>query len=316
MNHDLKRFHHQLALVGVSADIEPAGDAAHGVRAGEALLERGRSRQRYTLAYGDRVPLSAAHDSSNRPRLVFADHIPTRTAETYRRAGVQYLDTAGNAWIEFGDVLVDVRGRPPAHARKTRASGNLFSTGRAQVVFALLAWPQLWDATQRDVARASGVSLGQANNALRLLHDAGYDGRPSPRVRTGLLDLWAAAFPTGLAERLTLARFLGDVGPVKPAHDEALYVSGEVAAADLLRPATMIVYVDNLHPRLPLANRWRADGEPNVVVRRAFWRDPADTPDDLHRTGVAPWPLVYADLRTSDDPRARAAASEWRDQHA
>lgn len=88
---------------------------------------------------------------------------------------MQYLDAAGNAWIQFGDVLIDVRGRPrPVDAPRTPGSGNLFSVGRDQVVMALLAWPHRWEAPQRDVAAAAGVSLGQAHNTLTLLAQAEY----------------------------------------------------------------------------------------------------------------------------------------------
>ena len=40
----------------------------------------------------------------------------------------------------------------------------------------------------------------------------------------------------------------------------------------------MTLYVMELDPRLAIVNRWRSDGEPNVVVRRKFWNAP-----DTHR---------------------------------
>ena len=192
-------------------------------------------------------------------------------------------------------------------------TGNLFSSSRAQVVLALLAWPRLWDAPQREVAHAAGVSLGRAHNTLALLADAGYDREQRRGGRADLLDLWAAAFPTGLAQRLTLATYRGEVGPVKKARAaDVVAVSGEAAVPGLLRAATVTLYVAELDPRLAIVNRWRADGEPNIIVRRKFWHEPA-TPDPAPTDAkLAPWPLIYADLLTSDNPRTRAAATEFR----
>jgi len=160
-----------------------------------------------------------------------------------------------------------------------------------------------------------------------LLTEAGYRrDRPRPG-QTELLDLWAAAFPTGLATKLTLARYRGQIGPVKHVRsDGPVFFSGESAAEDLLRPATLTLYVEQLDLRLPVVNQWRSDGPANIVVRRKFWQVPHDSsssggasrdPDGaLAGVRPAPWPLVYADLVTSGDPRVRTVAREWRDRFA
>jgi hypothetical protein len=151
---------------------------------------------------------------------------------------------------------------------------------------------------------------------VTLLAESGYDGDTKRRGQPELLDLWAAAFPTGLARKLELASFSGDVDEPRMANaEDVAFVSGEQAVRDLLRPASMIVYVEKLDPRLPIVNRWRADGTHNILVRRAFWHAPEAS---VPRAGVSPasWPLVYADLLASNDPRVRGAAQEWRERHA
>lgn len=317
MPHAVSRLRAQLAELGVMADVDPlppSGEAEGAI----VTLARGAFQQTYRLIEEDKtVPRALTPGHGVIPIMVFRSFVSPRTAEAFRRSGIQYLDSAGNAWVEFGDVLIDVRGRPrPAEAGPAApVSGNLFTRGRAQVIFALLAWPRLWDQPQRELAAAAGVSLGQAHNTLALLAEAGYDGaRPRPG-QTGLLDLWAAAFPTGLARHLTLATYRGDVDGFKPTRaEEPVWLSGEQAVTDLLRPASMTLYVEEFDPHLAVANRWRSDGEPNVVVRHKFW----NAPDDAPSSGVldAPWPLVYADLLASRDSRVRGAATDWRDRHA
>lgn len=313
-------FESCLDKFGIRAKFGTTTVASPRTQRAEVRLARRGSAQDYTLLYDPAVTFAdvVKTNGADLPVLVFTTYASARTTDTFRRAGVQYLDTAGNAWITFGDVLVDVRGRPrPDRATiPRRIAGNLFSAGRAQVVFALLAWPNLWHARRRDVAFAAGVSLGQAHNALTLLAEAGYDSELIRPGQTPLLELWAAAFPTGLAANLTLATFQGNVDELKVAKpDDVAFVSGEKAASDLLRPATLTLYVGKLDPRLPIVNRWRTDAKPNIVVRRAFWHAPDE---DVPPTGlaIAPWPLVYADLLASPDPRVRGAAKEWKDQNA
>src|SRR5664280_492175 len=121
----------------------------------------------------------------------------------------------------------------------------------------------------------------------------------------------------GLATKLTLAQYRGESGPVKDVHsDDPVFVSGESAAEDLLRPATLTLYVEELDPRLPVVNKWRSDGPANIVVRRKFWQAPNDNDGALAGVRPTPWPLVYADLVTSDDPRVRTVARQWRDRFA
>ncbi len=282
----------------------------------DVYLMRGGSEQQYTafVKASFRLADAAWIGAERGLALVLSNFVSPRTAGALRRAGVQYLDTAGNAWIKFGDVLIDVRGRPrPKDVAPAPATGNLFSTARAQVIFALLAWPELWRAPLRELARTADVSVGQAHNARQLLSEAGYKDGSRPAGQSDLLELWAAAYPTGLGAKLTRATYSGMIEHVRPAAEQdALFISGEPAVKEL-RPATLTLYARRDDPFLPVVNRWRSDGPPNIEVRRAFWRAPGG---DRPGVQLAPWPLVYADLAASDDPRVRQAAQDWRQSHA
>ena len=314
-----------LAAYDITLRVEAlAGDASHHDLAGELRRERSRSdvvvRIKHTQGLAD---LAIQDQGVRAPLLVAADHVSTRTADALRNAGINYVDASGNAWIRFGDVLIDVRGRKrrareetdwPRYWPPTHNTDNLFSAGRSQVVCALLAWPTLWDAPTREIAHCAGVSVGLAHGTLGLLRDARYDPDDIVGVRR-LLDLWAASFPTGLARRIHLADFRGDVERLTA--DQETYLGGESAVPDLIRPTTLTVYVRDLQPQLVLANRWRTDGLPNITVRSVFWHAPAghdqgDAQGEHESEAKAPWPLIYADLFTSEDPRLRTAAEDWR----
>lgn len=308
----------------------PGVDAGHDV---DLVLSRGETRQEFAMVLKRHATLSglgydAGTERNFLPLLIGAATVSPRSADAFRRAGVQYVDAAGNAWIRFRDVLIDVRGRRPSTPHvpgRPGTGGNLFSTGRAQVAFVLLQWPRSWKKPQRDVAEAAGVSLGQAHNALVMFREAGF-GPGGYRSDSEFLDLWVASFPSGLARKLILATYRGSIEDFRKVNAEdpvfigGAVVSGEVAADDLLRPAALTVYVAELDPMLPVKNRWRSDGEANITVRRKFWTTPPDETQDYDRelVGVrnAPNVLVYADLMASDDPRVRSAAPEWRDRIA
>lgn len=297
----------------------------------DLVLSRGHMRQKFAVELERHATFSSvgSHTGTRRnlPLLIGAAAISPRSADAFRRAGIQYVDTAGNAWLHFGDVLIDVRGRPSsAHVPSRSATGsNLFSTGRAQVAFVLLQWPRSWKKPQRVVAEAAGASLGQAHNALAMFRDAGF-GPGGHRSSSEFLDLWAASFPSGLARKLTLATYQGSIEGFRKLEAEdpvfvgGAVVSGQLAAEEQLRPAAVTIYVAKLHPMLAVKNRWRSDGEANITVRLKFWKTP---PDETHDhagplTGLRPAPdvLVYADLMASDDPRVRDAATEWRERIA
>jgi hypothetical protein len=322
MDGTIERLRRCLDDYEVAVEVGPASAVEPGMHRAMIHLSRGSSAQDYELLVGPELRFADVSRAVTPfvPVLVFTTFISTRTADPFRRADVQYLDTAGNAWIRFGDVLVDVRGRPRpdrTDQAPTQAAGNLFSAGRAQVAFALLAWPQLWHAPRRDLAHAAQVSVGQAHNTLSLLAAAGYTGEHKRLGQPGLLDLWAAAFATGLAKRLALAAWRGDIkNPRKVNLDDPMFLSGESAVTDLLRPATLTLYGDDLDPRLPVVNKWRTDGPANIFLRRKFWRAPDNSDAPLTGWRLAPWPLVYADLLTSDDPRVRSVAADWKDRFA
>lgn len=137
-----------------------------------------------------------------------------------------------------------------------------------------------------------------------------------------LLDLWVAAFPKGLATKLTLATYRGSVEEFRKVNAEdpvflaGAAISGEFAADDMLRPAALTIHVPKLDPMLPVKNRWRSEEDGNITVRHQFWTTPSSESHDydgpLGGKRPAPALLVYADLMASDDPRVRGVAPEWR----
>jgi len=326
--------------MGITAKAHPSTRLnGYGVR--EWTLTRGTSSKTYALVSGGTsslpLPAVASLIEMRLPLLAWDDYIDDELQATLRRSGVQYVDLAGNAWLEFDHVLINISGREDPRPKGsgirklTRKSPetrgvNPFSANRNQVIFALLAWPDLWDASSRTLAEVAGVSVGLAHETAALLKESGLAAKSTRYRPGGLLDRWANGFSEVTVPRLGRWHFYGnsDVGRLRSVGP--IYVSGEAAARDRLKPTELIVYTSDLRPdpdrpSLPVLNRWRKDAPTtdkahNVIVRQQFWTPRVDTHDDVDGlVRDAPWPLVYADLLASKDPRVQEVAQDWRSSH-
>lgn len=257
--------------------------------------------------------------SHGKLRFILSPAIHERTAQHLRAAGTSYLDAGGNALIDFQGVHIDVRGRKSRVANRRDSSSqsgtNLFSTKRAQVIFALLTWPKLIDAPLRRIAMVAGVSVGQAQQTMALLEENGETIDAAPRRfvdEPTLFDRWVRAYASGLSRTLRIKDFYGDPHVLNPG-ERRLFLSGEVAMDNFMRGETATLYIDGPDPTLYARNRWRADREVNIFVRRKFWVAPDDV-SSQPGVSLAPSTLIYADLIAADDGRQTEAA-KWLRSH-
>ncbi len=262
--------------------------------------------------------------------LILGPRIHERSAETFRALGLNYLDQQGNAYLSLDSTLIDVRGRKvhlsseedSTYIRKAGSTPSLNSTKRSQVIFAVLSWPELLNEPLRTLARAAGVSVGQAQDTVKLLQESGHLQRVS---RAGyrkisrsneLMERWAAAYPRRFNSPKRQRAFQGDLTEMQLPKNTNGYISGEQALPGEIRnPETLILYTENFPSELVTKNRWRRDGEPNVFIRQQFWA-PLDEQVEHPSLKLAPPLLIYADLLASNDSRLIEAAKQYRTDNA
>ncbi|NUL46538.1 hypothetical protein F7P69_15220 [Cellulosimicrobium funkei] len=295
-----------------------------------ATLAHPKGQAKYNVGYSDTLTLSSMewakrHYVEHDHLLLVGPRVTERSAEGFRSLGINYIDQAGNAFITFDGVHIDVRGRRSSrradtHApRLTRGGVNLFSIKRSQVIFAILSWPELLDGPVREIATTSTVSLGQAQGTLDLLMQYGYldeEKHFAPVRRESLIDHWAASYPSGLGAAAKTGRYSGTWNGlhVGETGEASVCVSGEAAVPALLRAETAVLYTDEFPTALIRSQRWRRnDEQPNIFLRRRFWQPPgASAGPGVHN---APWLLVYADLLASNEGRQREVARQLREDH-
>jgi hypothetical protein len=240
---------------------------------------------------------------------------------------LQFIDTAGNAYIQRGGLYIYVKGErlAPGALRTQQTKGG--TATRLRVVFALLCDPRLFNAPYRDIAKAADVALGTVGWTFFDLEHRHFlivtrNGRTRRLIEPArLLDEWVTNYPIKLRPKLNPQRFLG---PNDPWWQHALtglhaYWGGEVAAQKLtkhLKPANCTLYVDphtrrEIVKQLVTKHRLRQDPHGNVEMLDAFWNLPAN-PIYPH---VVPPILAYADLVATLDPRNLEVAQMIRTQH-
>jgi hypothetical protein len=335
LNHALRALFRTTGLTGVITTREPKALKGHRP---DAVLEIAEGGKRFQLfaevkAVDRAVTLAAAKNQLEpygRKGVLVAPYLTAELAQHCRdRLDLQFIDTAGNAYLRAPGLYVFVRGeRPhgPTAATATGARGAGTPT-TLRAAFVLLCKPELLNAPYREIAEAAGIGLGTVGWAFLDLERRGYlAAAPQRRNRrllepTRLLDEWVTTFPIRLRPKLNPRRFRApDPGWWDQARlpDGARW-GGEVAAArltDHFKPAAATIYLEPAKAREALAtlvqeHRLRADPHGNVEILDAFWTLPEqDTPGDL-----VPPLLVYADLMATLDPRNLEVARRIREQY-
>lgn len=246
-----------------------------------------------------------------RPLLV-TDHVTPPLADALRTQGVEFIDTAGNAFLNQPPLLVFVKGQRPANEKPALERGRAFQATGLQVLFALIARPELVVRPYREIARAAGVAHGTVGWVMAELPGLGYLATIGERRRLmngeRLLDQWTEAYARTLRPRLLLGRFRGDIATLHARAGrwpEGVLVGGELAAARLtrhLRPGTATFYAQAIDPKVVVKLVLKADAEANVDFRRRFWEFRGE------EAPLTPTLLVYADLLAIGDARCLEAA--------
>lgn len=247
--------------------------------------------------------------------LLLAEHIPDALKQTLRQTHQNYLDGAGNCYIQVAGTLLIVQGRKLAQSPVV--AKQPFGKSGLRVLFTLLLQPDAINLNIRELAERTGVSIGTAQHTLDYLKKSGYvvavdDKRKRLTNIEKLREQWVSRYASALKPSLTLGRFRLPKN-LFPADWRQLnlqpgtYWGGEPAADALtgnLRPATLTIYTDQDRTGLLKAYKLLPDPDGPVEINQVFWKEQADNTD----VPTVPPLLLYADLSAIDDPRTTEIA--------
>lgn len=244
-------------------------------------------------------------------------------------AGLGWIDESGAAELSLPGVVVSRTGT----SEPKRAPGSRWTRSVVGTAEALLLGTR---PTVAGVEQATGLSTGAATRALSTLASLGLlqataaRGRNSARQiadRDGLMREYAiaaTALPAGPSVRVgvvgDLVRELAELGRRWDAEGTPWAATGAAAAAViapfLSQVTTLDVFVDATTPATLEALAQRSGLRPTAAGRLLLRPFPTSATQRLGGTAgdlrVAPWPRVYADLRTSG-VRGEEAAEHLRE---
>lgn len=255
-------------------------------------------------------------------RILVADYVNPPMAEKLKKQNVNYMDAAGNVFLDLPGTYVQIEGRKPDRDQNFDKPGKAFTATGLKVVYALLTKPELLNATYREVAEQANVALGAIGEILKDLKQQDFlaGGRRSTKRefvdKRALIDKWVEEYPK-LRQKINLGAFYAN----KPNWWKDLdltkhgaLLGGELAAAkttNQLKPKIATIYLDEAQRDTFLKDHrlQKAGGEntltaPNVQLFAKFWGD------QDHETELTDPLLTYADLLATGEVRNREVANE------
>jgi len=244
--------------------------------------------------------------------ILVTRYVTAQAAEMLKETGTQFLDTAGNAYLNEPPLFVFIKGNEPPEETTKKHPIRAFRPTGLQVVFALICNPGLEKAQYREIAQAADVALGTVGWVMQDLRQTGNlveMGRRGRRLinREKLLARWVTEYPEQLRPKKLLGTFKAanaDWWREIELPGPETYWGGEIAAAKLtqhLKPQTATIYTRELKVLFEwlIKNRIRQDPDGNIEILRNFWNF---EPDREYHTLTHPV-LIYADLLATADPR-------------
>jgi len=261
----------------------------------------------------------------NGETLLLAPYLAVPTAKSFIDAGISFADEVGNIHLALGDeynwTVIGERKppKPPESERMTPAA--------VQLLFQFATNPESASWTVRDLAAAVGLSKSKvAELRLQFAHEGiftAHGGEKSPGVTRELRDRLISGYNQILRPKLVLGRYRYQESSVdqfvarlsrEAAAQKIPYALTGGPAADAMqhfyRSSELPVFLDGEHHR---SLRLLPDRTGPVILFKPFgnlvyWRE-------FEGKMVAPPWLVYAELLTGSDPRAREAAEEFRQEY-
>lgn len=231
--------------------------------------------------------------------------------ELLKNLNINFIDTAGNAFVKVPPLYVNVKGQKLLAAKKTDANETfIFHQAGMQIILALLCNPGLEKNPFREIAVMANVAVGTVHGTMRQLEK--YDFLVIDKIygkklinKKKLLQEWTLGYPVKIKPKYFVGRYQNDnldfIKNINLKQFGALF-GGETAAAQItnyLRPFIHTIYIGEKLGEFILRNRLKKNANGNIEIIKKFWH--FDTYTEINNI-VHPI-LVYADLLLTGDQR-------------
>jgi len=256
------------------------------------------------------------------PILLVANHISNPVKEELRKAKINYLDAAGNIYIDEDPIFIYIDGQKKENIKEENKNRAFTKTG-LKIVFAFLQDPELINMPYRVITEKLDVALDTVHNVISGLKDLGYlipIGGKKLRLVNGreLLNRWVQEYDVKLKPSLFIGNFRF-VNKDSGIHWEKIELDqpetqwgGEPAGALItafLRPEEYTLYTSKQRIEVMKDLKLIPDSNGSIKLYKKFWNDTED------KNAYVPEMLTYADLLNHGDSRNAEIALKIDEQY-
>jgi len=247
--------------------------------------------------------------------VIIASKIPDTLKTELRNLGIQYIDSAGNAFLRTGSHHIYSNGLK--YKQENMVEKKLFTTTGTKLIFYLLLDQKMINSTYRDIASLAEISLDSITKTFKVLKKLEYlinldEFHYSLNNKRDLFDKWLDGYETKLKPKINKGtyRFLDKNYMINwqeiALNNKRFFWGGEPAGAiltDYLKPEKFCIYTSLRSQELLKDYKLAPSEEGNVEINELFFK-----PEIFNCEKTVPPLLVYADLLLSGDSRNRETA--------
>ncbi len=245
---------------------------------------------------------------SKRPVILIAKFIVAEIALELKRLKINYLDVAGNTYINEGNIYIYIRGQKVQKLPKTNQS-RAFQEAGIRLIFNLLINPENLQLTYRELSKLTEVSIGSVSNVFKELEELNFILKTKTKKvlknQNELLNRWIVAYNDVLRPRILKKRMRlkleilnnWDRLPIQAIENVNLW-GGEPAAALIsgqLQPEKFTIYTNGSWQSIAREFKLTPDENGDIEILHLFWKEEPK----YRQYYTVPLILIYADLISS-----------------
>lgn len=310
--------------INVNATFKSSSSKVDGI----FLLEKGNWRHSFIVKAKSAVKkemlplLLNALDGRSTDTILISQYIPGTLKEQLRKHKVNYLELAGNCYIDVPGLYVHINDQKVAPVREK--PGKLWRETGLKFVFAILTSEDLLNRPYREIAEKAEISLGAVSGLVKELKSTGFaveilrHGKQELMMehKGNLIDQWAVVYNSTLRPKLSYGKFKSTLlidGNSLGGDD--YYWGGEMAAALVVRgfvAQDLTIYSWAKQADVMKKLRLIPNPDGDIEVISAFW----SRTFNIQNKGpqCVPNLIIYADLLNSNDSRNREIAAKLKEQ--
>jgi hypothetical protein len=250
--------------------------------------------------------------------ILVSQYIPQPIKNQLKDQGINYLETAGNCFIQGEGLFLYINDQPVTPSRQT-TTAKLWKQAGLKFLFVIISNPALLNTPYRTIADAAGIALGNVGQLMQELEQGGYIKKKHQEWlmnnKDALIQRWIELYHVLLKPKYEMGRFRFLLPETqqkwKSFKTVNFYWGGEPAGellTNFLQPELFTIYTYTSQAKLIKELKLIPDTGGNIELIEKFWNYIAVEAETTSTLTVPPL-LVYADLMGTNDSRNWEVAS-------